>query len=164
VITIPGVVKRRATSYVAVARRVRIPFQKDIDTAMPMVADWLAGRGIDRLGPAIFRYNTIAMPELEMEFGFVPPGRKLKGEGDIVAGVLPAGNYATLTHFGHYRHLMAATGTLIDWARGRGLKFDATAGRTGDKFVSRFELYPNGPMDTPDPDKWETQIFIKLKE
>jgi effector-binding domain-containing protein len=164
VITLPRVVRRRPVSYVSVARSVKIPFQKDIDRAMPVVADWLTAKGVEKFGPAIFRYNVIVMPELGMEFGFVPPGRKLQGDGEIVAGVLPAGSYATLTHWGHYRHLIDATGTLINWARGRGVKFDSTKGRNGERFASRFELYANGPMDEPDPDKWETQIFIKVRE
>jgi effector-binding domain-containing protein len=163
-ISLPAVVGRKATNYVAVARSVRIPFQKDIDRAMPMVADWLGAQGVDRLGSAIFRYNVIAMPELEMEFGFVPPRRKLKSDGEIVAGVLPEGRYATITHFGHYRHLVQATGTLINWARGMGIRFDVVESQAGDRFASRFELYSNGPMDEPDPDKWETQIFIKVRE
>lgn len=163
VITLPTVVKRRATNYVGIAEAVRIPFQKAIDRNVPKLVSWLADKGIDNPGPLLFRYNTIIMPELEMEFGFVP-GKKMRGEGEIVAGVLPAGSYATLTHIGHYRHLMDATGVLIDWARGKGLRFDASKGRAGERFASRFELYPNGPMDEPDPDRWETQLFIKIRE
>jgi effector-binding domain-containing protein len=163
VVSLPTVVRRRATNYVAIAEAVKIPFQKAVNRNVPRVVSWLAGKGIDNPGPLIFRYNTIVMPELEMEFGFLS-GKKLKGDGDVVASVLPAGSYATLTHWGHYRHMIAATGVLINWARGMGLRFDATTGPAGDRFASRFELYPNGPMDEPDPDKWETQIFIKIKD
>jgi hypothetical protein len=29
--------------------------------------------------------------------------------------------------------------------------------------VSRVEIYPNGPDDEPEPEKWETQIYIKVR-
>lgn len=161
-LTLPGIVKRRATPYVAIAREAVIPFGKAISKSMPKVGKWLADEGIEH-GPAIFRYTRIKMPELGMEFGFLLP-KKHAGAGEIAAGVLPAGPYATLTHWGHYRHLMEATATLIGWARLKGLKWDSEEGPDGEHFASRFELYPNGPVDEPDPNKWETQIFIKIRE
>ena len=51
----------------------------------------------------------------------------------------------------------------IGWARLRGIEWDSTPGPSGERFVSRFEIYHNGPMDEPDPQKWETEIWIKAK-
>ena len=82
--------------------------------------------------------------------GFAPE-QVIAGEGRVLSGILPAGRYATLTHWGHYDRLIDATATLIGWAKLRGLDWDSTPGPDGEHFVSRFELYPNGPMDTPDP-------------
>lgn len=160
--TPPTIVKRRATPYLAIAREAVIPFGAVISKTMPKVDRWLAKNGVEH-GPAIFRYNRIKMPELGMEFGFVLP-RKHAGDGDIVAGVLPAGRYATVTYWGPYRHLINVTATLIGWAKECGHAFDMTTGRDGQHFASRFELYENGPQDEPDPDKLETSIFIKLRD
>jgi effector-binding domain-containing protein len=161
-LTLPRIVKRRATPYVAIPRETMIPFGKTIAKTLPKVAKWLDAEGIEH-GPALFRYNRIKMPELGMEFGFLLP-RKHPGEGDIVAGTLPAGRYASVTYWGHYRNLMQVTGTLIGWVKEYGHAFDVTSRRDGDHFASRFELYPNGPTDEPNPDKWETHIFIKVRD
>ena len=162
-LTLPRIVKRGAKPYVAIARDVVIPFGPAINEALPKVQKWLGGQGLERPGPVMFRYTTIDMPRLSMEFGVVLP-RKLAGEGEVVAGVLPAGRYATLTHFGHYRNLVDATAVLIGWARLVGHAWDSDEDARGEHFVSRFELYPNGPADEPDPAKWETQIFIKIRD
>ena len=161
-LTLPSLVERAAQPYVAIREKVTIPFTPVIDKVMPEVAGWLQTKGVERFGPAVFRYNDIDMPRLEVEMGFAPP-EPLQSEGRIAAGVLPAGRYATLTHWGHYDKLMDATAVLIGWAKLRDYAWDSTPGPDGEHFVSRFELYPNGPMDTPDPEKWETQIFIKVR-
>lgn len=161
-LTLPSLVERPALPYVAIREEVTIPFGPVIDKTMPEVAGWLQGRGIQRLGPAVFRYTVIDMPRLEIELGFAPE-QVVAGEGRVIGGVLPAGRYATLTHWGHYDHLMDATAVLVGWAKEKGIAWDSTSDAAGEHFASRFELYPNGPMDTPDPDKWETQIFIKVR-
>ena len=161
-LTLPSLVERAAQPYVAIREKVTIPFTPVIDKVMPEVAGWLQAKGVERFGPAVFRYNVIDMPRLDVEMGFAPP-EPLKGEGRVIAGVLPAGRYATLTHWGHYDKLIDATAVLIGWARLREYAWDSTPGPDGERFASRFELYPNGPMDTPDPEKWETQIFIKVR-
>ena len=161
-LTLPSLVERAAQPYVAIREKVTIPFTPVIDKVMPEVAGWLQTKGVERFGPAVFRYNVIDMPRLEVEMGFAPP-EPLQGEGRIAAGVLTAGRYVMLTHWGHYDKLMDATAVLIGWAKLRDYAWDSTPGPDGEHFVSRFELYPNGPMDTPDPEKWETQIFIKVR-
>jgi effector-binding domain-containing protein len=162
-LTLPKLVRRGAKPYVALRREVDIPFGRAVDATMPAVQRFLTERGIERHGPALFRYNTIRMPHLEIEFGFQLQ-RAVPGGEDVISGRLPAGRYVTLTHFGHYRNLIQATAVLIGWAKLSGHKFDSVKRRGGEHFAARFELYPNGPMDEPDPDRWETQIFIKVKD
>ena len=159
----PTLTERAAQPYVAIREKVTIPFTPVIDLVMPEVAGWLQARGVDRFGPAVFRYNVVDMPRLDVEMGFAP-AEPLTGEGRIHAGMLPAGRYATLTHWGHYDKLIDATGVLIGWAQETGIAWDSTNEADGEHFASRFELYPNGPIDTPDPEKWETQIFIKVRD
>jgi effector-binding domain-containing protein len=160
--TLPKLVEREATHYAAVAAEVRIPFGEAIGPLMDEAAGYLDGAGIKEFGPAVFTYDVIEMPRLEMQFGFVTPSA-VPGNGRVKAGVLPAGTYVTLTYFGHYDNLEAVTGTVIGWAREQGIEWDSTSTPDGERFVSRFEIYPNGPMDEPDPEKWETQIWIKVK-
>ena len=161
--TLPQIVEREALPYVAVAEAVTIPFQGAIDRLIPEVAGWLGSKRVERFGPMLLKYNIIDMPRLGMEFGFVPP-QAVEGDGRVESHVLPAGRYATVTYFGSYEKLMEVTGILIGWARDRGIAWDSESRADGDHFACRYELYPNGPIDGPDPQKWETQIYIKVRD
>lgn len=158
----PKIVRREATPYAAVPAEVRIPFGEAIGPLMGEAAGHLDRIGIKNFGPAVFRYDVIDMPRLEMQFGFITPGA-VAGNDRVKAGLLPAGEYVTLTYVGNYDNLQAATGTVIDWARQQGIEWDSTPGPSGERFASRFEIYPNGPDDEPDPDKWITEIWIKTQ-
>lgn len=157
----PRIVEREATHYAAVSAEVRIPFGEAIGPLMGEAAGYLGGTG-GEFGAAVMKYDVIDMPRLEMQFGFVTPNAVV-GNARVRPGILPAGTYVTLTYFGHYDNLEKVTGTVINWAQEQGIEWDSTPGPTGERFASRFEIYPNGPMDEPDPNKWETQIWIKTK-
>lgn len=162
-LTLPTIVERGETPYAAMPMNVTIPFEEAIGQGLGEVGAWLERTGHTH-GPAVFRYNLIDMPRLGIEFGFLT-SELLSGAPDrIRTGVLPAGRYASLTHWGHYQHLMEATAVLIGWARQKDLAWDADEAPQGQRFASRFELYNNAPADEPDPEKWETQIFIKVRD
>jgi predicted transcriptional regulator YdeE len=82
----------------------------------------------------------------------------------VVVGTLPAGRYATLTVHGHYDKLMDATAALMRWAGEQGIVWDAEATPQGERFAGRFEVYPNDPREVPNPDDWETEIWIKTRD
>ena len=157
----PRIVEREATHYAAVAAEVRMPFGEAIGPLMGEAAGYCASTGA-AFGPAVMKYDVIDMPRLEMQFGFITP-MAVPGNARVKAGILPAGKYVTLTYLGHYDNLERVTGTVINWAREQGIEWDSTPSAAGERFVSRFEIYPNGPDDEPDPNKWETQIWIKVK-
>jgi hypothetical protein len=161
--SLPRITERAQTHYAAIAQDVRIPFGDVIGSLMDEAAGYLGGVGAAGFGPAIFRYEVIDMPRLAMQFGFVTPAA-VPGNARVKPDVLPAGKYVTLTYFGHYDNLQTVTGDVITWAREQGIEWDSTPGPNGERFAARFELYPNGPMDEPDPAKWETQIWIKAKD
>lgn len=158
----PKIVERPATHYAAVTREVRIPFGEAIGPAMGEVAGYLESAQVAAFGPAIFKYDLIDMPRLVIQFGFVTPG-PVPGAGSVRAGVLPAGRYVTATYTGHYDNVEKATGEVIAWAREHKVEWDSAPDGSGERFVSRFEIYPNGPDDEPDPSKWVTEIWIKAK-
>jgi len=159
----PGIVERAAQPYVALRRQVMIPFGKDVTKAMKQLAKEIKAQGIQGTGAAIFKYNIVKMPELEIEFGF-EVDKPQSTTGELLSGTLPAGRYAELTFFGPYRHLYKVNGALIDWSRAKGLVFDVHEEADGDHFASRVEIYPNGPDDEPDPNKLKTIVAIKLKD
>ena len=161
--TTPRIVDREAMHYAAVQQDVRIPFGEAIGPAMGATIAYLDSAGIVGFGPAVFKYSLIDMPRLLVEMGFVTPA-PVSGNGTVKPGVLAAGRYVTATYVGHYDNLEKATGEVIDWARKNNLVWDSTSEGTGERFVSRFEIYPNGPDDEPDPNKWITEIWIKTKD
>jgi effector-binding domain-containing protein len=162
VLTLPKIVERQATHYAAVAAEVSIPFGEAIGPAMDAAAGYLEGAGVKDFGPAVFKYDVIDMPRLEMQFGFVTPGA-VAGNERVKPGILPAGKYVTVTYVGPYDDLEQATAVVIGWARLVGVEWDSTQAPGGERFVSRFEIYNNGPMDEPDPNKFETEIWIKTR-
>jgi hypothetical protein len=161
-LTLPRIVERDAQHYAAVAAEVHMPFGEAIGPLMGEAVGYLDGTGVKGFGPAVFRYNVIDMPRLEVELGFVTPA-PVAGSGRVRPGVLPAGKYVTVIYTGHYDNLGSATGVVIGWAKENGIEWDSTSDPEGEHFASRFEIYPNGPDDEPDPQKWETEIWIKTR-
>jgi len=101
--------------------------------------------------------------ELEVEAG-VPVVEPMEGGGQIISGVLPAGRYATVSHVGHPDELLDVTGSLLDWATRKGLRWDVTPGQGGEHWASRLEFYLTDPSQEPDMNKWETQLAFKLAD
>jgi len=161
-LTTPRIVERQATHYAAVTREVRMPFGEMIGPAMGEVVGYLNDAKVEGFGPAVFKYDVIDMPRLVIQLGFVTPG-PVAGTGSVRPGLLPAGKYVTATYAGHYDNLERATGEVIGWANRNKVEWDSSPEGSGERFVSRFEIYPNGPDDEPDPDKWITEIWIKTK-
>ena len=96
-------------------------------------------------------------------FAFITPG-PVAGTPSVKPGMLPAGKYVTATHTGSYDNLERATGEVIAWAKANGVRWESNPEGSGERFVSRFEIYPNGPDDEPDPNRWVTEIWIKTRD
>ncbi len=162
-LTLPKVVERQAQPYVAVRRRVTIPFGDIVGPAMGALFDAIAANGLEPDGPVFFKYNIVNMPDLEIDFA-VPVAAPFAGDDVLVGGVVPAGRYAELTYWGHYDNLIDANAVLIGWAKQREIAWDSTTGADGEHFVARLESYPNSPEEEPDPEKWETTVRIKVRD
>ena len=158
----PEIETRAEQPYVAVKAKVTMGEIAAFARRFGEVFGWLDSHGLAPAGPPFFKYNVIDMArELEMEAG-VPIATATDGDDQIVAGVLPAGRYATLTHVGHPSELMAATKALLDWAAEQGLTWDVTPSEDGDRWACRLENYLTDPDQEPDMSKWVTQLAFKL--
>ena len=158
----PEIETRAEQPYVAVRAKVTMGEIAAFARRFGEVFGWLDSHGLAPAGPPFFKYNVIDMArELEMEAG-VPIATAIGGNDQMVAGVLPAGRYATLTHVGHPSELMAATKALLDWAAEQGLTWDVTPGAEGDLWACRLENYLTDPSQEPDMSKWVTQLAFKL--
>jgi effector-binding domain-containing protein len=103
------------------------------------------------------------MRQLEIDNG-VPVAAPVDGDGDIIAGVLPAGRYATVMHVGHPSELIEATKALLDWGAEQGLTWDMSPSADGDRWGSRLEIYLTDPREEPDMSKWVTQLAFRLAD
>ncbi len=158
--TIPKVEFREAKPYVAMRKRVTIPFGDAIDPALGPVEDYIKAQGYPEYGPCIFKYNLIDMPRLEVEFGFLTP-KLLAPRDGLVVTELPAGTYASVLYTGHYDNLMEVNAVLIGWAAHKGIAWDVEATGEGDLFASRVETYFDPPVG--DPNTWRTEVAIRVK-
>ncbi|MEU8663476.1 GyrI-like domain-containing protein [Actinoplanes philippinensis] len=110
---------------------------KLMDELFERLDDW----GVD-FGPVFFRLHVVNMQgAMDVEVGAVT-AEPVRGDDRIRPGILPAGRYAALTYVNHGRR---ANGTLIDWARDRGLSFDCAEDPGGDAFACRYEAYLTDP-------------------
>ena len=161
--TEPQIVQRDEQPYVAMKVVVSMD---ELSSAVPplnqQVFAWLGERGVAPSGPPFWKYNVIAMPHhLELEPG-VAVADRLHGNGQVQAGVLPAGRYVSVHHIGHPSTLVQATKELLEWAEARGLAFDVEPGPEGDRWRCRLELYHTDPREEPDMNRWDTELLFKL--
>ena len=172
-LTEPEVVEFAAQPYVAIRARTTM---QTMDTVLvplhPQVFGWLAERNIrpawlaqpdaGPVGLPFWKYDVIDMArELEVEVG-VPVAAAAAGDERVLAGVLPAGRYATLRYTGHPDGMISAVAFLLEWARRQNLAFDAEPGAGGDHWASRLEAYETDP--DPDMNKWTTQLLFRLAD
>ena len=160
----PEIVTRAEQPYVAIRGRVSMAEIGAFAVRTPEVFAWLGAHGRPPAGPPFLKYNVIDMArDLEIDNG-VPVAAPVEGDAEVIAGVLPAGRYATLTHVGHPSELMAATKALLDWAAAQGLTWDMSPSADGERWGSRLEMYLSDPREEPDMSKWVTQLAFRLAD
>ena len=160
----PEIVTRAEQPYVAIRGQVSMAEIGAFAVRTPEVYAWLATHGLPPAGPPFLKYNVIdMMRQLEIDNG-VPVAAPVEGDGDVVAGVLPGGRYATVTHVGHPSELADATKALLDWAAAQNLTWDMSPSADGDRWGSRLEIYMTDPREEPDMSKWVTQLAFRLAD
>jgi effector-binding domain-containing protein len=162
-ITTPKIVERTEQPYVAIKSMVKMEeIGPRAGTLLGEVFGWLSGHGLTPAGAPFFRYNVVDMERgLEIEFA-LPTATRAAGDDRVLAGVLPAGRYASLIHRGPYEQLYDANAALGAWIKEQGLTVDVAKSPGGDRFGCRLEIYLNDPGVEKDPAKWETEVAFKL--
>jgi effector-binding domain-containing protein len=161
--TAPEITERAAQPYVAIRANVTMAQLSGFADRLGEVFSWLAERGVAPAGPPFFRYNVIDMErELNVEAG-VPVPTAVEGDDRVIAGVLPAGRYATAVHVGHYDGLIGAVDDLLRWAESQGLEWDKSSAEDGEHWGCRLEIYLTDPSQQVDPATWETQLAFRLR-
>ena len=143
--------------------REQIP-PKKLSTAIPTllkkVSTWMSTRQISPGGSPFLRFHVIDMEsQFDIEVGF-PVAVGTKGDGVIIGGVLPAGEYATIVYMGKTKGY-EGNKALIDWAASNGVQWDRWDDPKGDAFRCRFETFLTDPAVEPDSKKWLNEVAIK---
>jgi effector-binding domain-containing protein len=161
----PVVAERPAQPYVAIRAQVTMTTMDDI--LLPLQAEvfaWLRERGIPAAGPRFWKFNVIDMARfLEVEAG-VPVAAPVDGDDRVLAGVLPAGRYATVRYTGNPDDPVAVIASLREWATQAGLTWDMTNTPDGERWAARLEISETDPADEPDMTKWITQLAFRLAD
>jgi effector-binding domain-containing protein len=173
VLTEPQVVELVAQPYAAIRARVTM---QEIGTVLPELhprvftwlagreigPGWLAGADVPPIGLPFWKYNVIDMERgMEVEVA-APVTTSVNGGDQVLAGVIPAGRYATLRYTGHPAGLAGATASLLEWAGRQNLAFDVKPAEGGDRWAARLEIYETDP--DPDMSKWTTQLLFRLAD
>ena len=158
----PKIDKRPKQVYMGI--RTITPF-KGMSKAIRKLADelnaWAAQHKVKTSGPPFLRYHVIDMRGfMDIEF-CVPVPRALPDDGEVKAGVLPAGRYASLVYSGGG---ISGNRALIEWVHAQGLEFDRWDTEQGDNFRGRYETYLTDPKVEPRKSRWQIEVAIKLAD
>ena len=116
---------------------------------------WVKASGTPSAGPIFMRLHLVDMKGIMgIEVGLVVP-EPLPGDDRVQPGVIPAGEYATLTYRGED---VRSNGHLIDWVADQGREFDRERTPEGDVFASRCEFWATDPRTEPR----KKQRFVQL--
>src|SRR5690606_7140945 len=67
-LSLPRIVERTATPYVALRKDVILPYDDVIPANLAQLSAYLAQRVLEAAGPVFFKHNVIYMRSLQMEF------------------------------------------------------------------------------------------------
>lgn len=159
----PKTERRSERHYVAIAKTVHMHDVPEVlPPLIPEVKQWMQEHGIEATGPDFFLYKSMNQQgELECEAGF-PVGSAVDGNGHIIAGSFPAGDYASIVYTGDFKDMMQAHMALENWIRQQGLTEMATVEGETTRWGGRTEFYLVDPEFEPDPEKWQTEIVFLL--
>jgi hypothetical protein len=116
---------------------------------------WVKASDTPDAGPIFMRLHLVDMKGImQIEVGLVVPG-PLTGDQRVRPGVIPAGDYATLTYRGED---VRSNGHLIDWVAEQGHEFHRDRTPEGDAFASRCEIWATDPRT----ERRKKQRFVQL--
>ncbi len=152
----PKLEHRAAQPYLAIRARVPMNRIPDILPLHPEVRAYMRRLGVEPSGAPFFSYVVVEMDkELVIDVGW-PVAQAVPGEGRVIAGVFPAGEYAVLAHRGHPDDLLGATGRLLTWADNHEVEWAMSD--DGKEWTARIEWYLTDPADQPDMTQWDTEL------
>lgn len=125
--------------------------QSALAEVLPAVFGFAQKHGAVMVGPPSTRYLEFTPGSITLQGG-VPVAAHIPVEGDIEATELPGGEAATLIHQGPYDTLTKGYAALEAWVTDNDRKASGPM----------WEVYLTDPGTTPDPNDWQTKIYMPL--
>ena len=149
VMSIPVLIRERAHSFAATrtATLTVAELPAWLGATYGRIAQCLSASGRRPAGPPFARYHRHDDGRFDVTAGF-PVDDKFIGDGDVVSEWIPRARVAVVQHHGSYEAMAPAYRTLAQWL------IDHHALALSDPY----EVYRNGPDDSPDPAALLTDI------
>jgi effector-binding domain-containing protein len=161
-VTEPKIDARPERPYMGIRKKVPMSnMSREVTKLFKDLNAWVEQKGVTAAGPRFLRYHVIDMSgQMDIEVG-VPVAAPLPESGNVRAGVIPAGRYASLIYVGN-----GYTGnkTLVEWAKANGIPWDRWDDPNGDAFRSRYESFLTDPKTEHRKTKWQIEVAIKLPD
>lgn len=119
--------------------------------SLAAVLEHLSELGETPAGPSFAAYYNNDMADLDVGIGF-PVAKALPGKGEIQAGEIPTGKYATCLYTGPYSHIQAAYAALTQFVQDNHVEVT----------IQAYEMYLDDPSRTP-PEELRTTVMLPLK-
>jgi len=158
----PQIIDRPEVPYVGVRRSITMQQLNLIADRIPEILAFIGERHVAPAGPPFFRYHLVDMEvELDVEVG-VPLADPIGGDGEVNAGILPAGRYACLTQVGHPDRLIEVTQGLLAWGDEHDIVWDVD--ESGRRWGARLEFHLTDPREQPDMNQWVTELAFRIAD
>jgi len=119
---------------------------------LPEVMGYVTESDAGIAGPPFSRYHSFGAATVDLEAG-IPVANPIEGTDRIKSRTLPGGKVAMTWHIGDYHRIPKAYKRIEKWMKKNKIE-DGGA---------RWEVYWTDPGREPDPKKWRTQVFWKVK-
>lgn len=170
IVTGPEVVPRPEIHYVAF--RDRIPFKGLATHTAAMhgeLARWLQSHPVDTTGSQFLRLHVIDLSDRVTVSVAAPVANSdvamaaadAAQDARIVADVVPAGRYATLTYMNHG---VKANLTLTKWCAAQGFEIERLRDETGNTFLARLETLVTDPAQEPRASRQHVRLDFKIAD
>ncbi|MBC7297796.1 MAG: hypothetical protein H5T82_02770 [Demequina sp.] len=155
-----------------VAFRDRVPFKGLANHTAAMRTEltrWLQVHPVDATGPQFLRLHLIDLSDRATVSVAIPVASSEEAiaaaesaqDDRIVADVVPAGRYATMTHMNHG---VKANLTLTTWCAAQGFEIERLRDETGNTFVARLETLLTDPAREPRASRQHVRLDFKIAD
>lgn len=130
-----------------------IEIDSEMGKAYKEIVDYVSKEGLEINGKPFSIYYNSDSEDFDV-LAALPIKKEIDSADEFETGVLPAGHAAMISHFGNYINIPASYEIIQDWLKDENYQIIGNS----------WEVYINDPASEPDSSKWETRIFVPVRE